>query len=251
MGFRQYDAPSGRFLSRDPILSLNPYWYGDGDPVSSADPWGLEPLFWFWEHLPPSIRGRVDRGQFGWSPGARADLRELSDVLPPELIHLYEFGVRDIAREAQTPIAWYVDMEGGRFIGVIGGLAGASRGAPTHLSGTAGQPKFVWIGGSRGFKNMRAFKKVFGKASRYGDDFVWHHIVEQRKVGKFGRYRIHNTDNLVALPRRIHDKISGHYNSRPRPGGSRIRDTVSEWSFEEQWEYGREILHRYSDPCNW
>jgi RHS repeat-associated protein len=50
LGVRAYDPDSGRFLQRDPLLSLagagrsNPYAFAGGDPVNSADPRGLDPI---------------------------------------------------------------------------------------------------------------------------------------------------------------------------------------------------------------
>ena len=50
---RWYDSTTGRFLSVDPIQServLRPYTYGEGNPLSAADPTGhcaMPP--WFWE----------------------------------------------------------------------------------------------------------------------------------------------------------------------------------------------------------
>lgn len=48
MRARYFDSASARFLSRDPILSLdpreiNPYQYADADPLGMTDPMGLKP----------------------------------------------------------------------------------------------------------------------------------------------------------------------------------------------------------------
>ncbi len=47
-GWRQYDASSGRFISRDPVagtllvpMSLNPFIYCMGDPINNVDPTGM------------------------------------------------------------------------------------------------------------------------------------------------------------------------------------------------------------------
>ena len=65
----------------------------------------------------------------------------------------------------------------------------------------------------KSFSTYREFKKVYGSA---GEGFEWHHIVEQRSlnVERFGAERIHNIDNIVALPKSLHRKISGFYTSK-------------------------------------
>jgi hypothetical protein len=50
MGLRLYDAPTRRFLTRDPLEGgpdahrANPYGYADGNPLRSVDPTGEAPL---------------------------------------------------------------------------------------------------------------------------------------------------------------------------------------------------------------
>ena len=63
------------------------------------------------------------------------------------------------------------------------------------------------------FSTNREFKRVYGSA---GKGFEWHHIVEQRSVNveRFGAERIHNTDDIIALPTSLHRKISGFYSSK-------------------------------------
>ena len=48
MRFRYYDSTSARFLTRDPLRSIepksiNPYQYAGGDPIGKTDPLGLKP----------------------------------------------------------------------------------------------------------------------------------------------------------------------------------------------------------------
>lgn len=76
----------------------------------------------------------------------------------------------------------------------------------------------------------------------------WHHIVEQRSanISQFGAERIHNIDNMVALPTDVHRKISGHYSSKPENlNGLRVRDWLNLQSYEKQYEYGLEVLKKY------
>jgi hypothetical protein len=49
MRARHYDPTVGRFISEDPIGlegGINPYTFGDGEPVNRADPSGLECVEW-------------------------------------------------------------------------------------------------------------------------------------------------------------------------------------------------------------
>lgn len=74
-------------------------------------------------------------------------------------------------------------------------------------------------------------------------------IVEQSQIKKswFTNEQIHNTSNIIAIDKAVHRKITGHYNSKINVGGRKI--TVREWmstkSYEEQYEYGMEVLRRY------
>jgi len=42
----------------------------------------------------------------------------------------------------------------------------------------------------------------------------WHHIVEQSKESQFGSKAIHNVDNIVAIPKDVHQRISAYYSSK-------------------------------------
>lgn len=98
---------------------------------------------------------------------------------------------------------------------------------------------------NKGFSSYRKFKKAYGKA---GDGMEWHHIVEQRSanISQFGAERIHNIDNIVALPTDVHRKISGHYSSiQPESEHMRVRDWLNGKSFEFQYDYGLQLLKKY------
>ena len=75
----------------------------------------------------------------------------------------------------------------------------------------------------------------------------WHHIVGQHadNIRKFGAESIHNTNNLVEIPKELHYKINGYYNSKPLElGGLTVRDWLKTQSFEAQYEYGLEIVQK-------
>ena len=97
----------------------------------------------------------------------------------------------------------------------------------------------------KGFSTYREFKKVYGSA---GEGFEWHHIVKQRSVNveRFGAERIHNINNMVALPKSLHRKISGFYSSKQWwTKGVRVRDWLANQPFEEQYNFGIKIIEDF------
>ena len=55
-----------------------------------------------------------------------------------------------------------------------------------------------------------------------------------------------NIDNMIAIPRDVHRKISGYYSSKPEDlGGLRVRDWLNGQSYEKQYEFGLEVLKKY------
>jgi hypothetical protein len=77
----------------------------------------------------------------------------------------------------------------------------------------------------------------------------WHHIVEKHtdNLSKFGGEAIHNTLNVIRLPKEIHEKVSGHYASKQfaYTGGKTVREWLKTQSYEEQVKYGIETLKRF------
>jgi len=105
--------------------------------------------------------------------------------------------------------------------------------------GTPGLPP------GRGFNSFYQFKYVIGKA---GEGKEWHHIVEQNQIQKsgFSPQQIHNTNNLIAIDKATHVKITGYFNSSPKyANGMRVRDWLAGKSFQEQFDYGLQILRRF------
>ncbi len=96
----------------------------------------------------------------------------------------------------------------------------------------------------RGFGSMSSFKRAYGSA---GDGRVWHHIVEKRNVGRFGREAIHSTQNIVSIPEPLHRKVNALYSSkRPYITGSHtltVRQWLSSQSFKAQREFGLTAIY--------
>jgi len=99
-------------------------------------------------------------------------------------------------------------------------------------------------GAVRWFKSFDALKAALGPA---GEGKVWHHIVEQRpsNIGRFGPEAIHNTANVVAVPREVNRRIADYYASKPASGftgGKRVREWLDTQSYEKQQKFGLMIL---------
>lgn len=95
--------------------------------------------------------------------------------------------------------------------------------------------------GHRAWGSFSGFKSAMGPA---GPGKAWHHIVEQTpgNAKRFGGEALHNTENIIALDKTLHDKVSAFY-SRIRFSITRsTRLTVRQWlgtqSYEAQREFG-------------
>ena len=77
-----------------------------------------------------------------------------------------------------------------------------------------------------------------------GPGKAWHHIVEQTpgNATRFGGEALHNTENIVAMDKMLHDRVSAFY-SRISPGVTRstlltVRKWLSTQSYEAQRKFG-------------
>jgi len=79
----------------------------------------------------------------------------------------------------------------------------------------------------RSFRSFDALKAALGPA---GDGKVSPRIVAQRpnNIARFGPEAIHNTANVVAVPREVDQAIANYYSSKPRRGFTGGK-TVREW----------------------
>lgn len=107
------------------------------------------------------------------------------------------------------------------------------------------------------YNSYSSFKSAYGSASKYVADGHWHHIVEQQSVknGINSAQSIYNNHNTVAIPRSVHQLISAHYSSLFGTTGQTVRQYVNTLSYNEQFDYGLNILNRFCkqvgfDP-NW
>ncbi|MFY0575967.1 hypothetical protein ACN28S_17795 [Cystobacter fuscus] len=95
--------------------------------------------------------------------------------------------------------------------------------------------------GHRAWGSFGGFKSATGKA---GPGKEWHHIVEQTpgNAKRFGGEALHNTENVIALDKAVHTRVSALFSRKVlRITGSRST-TVRQWlgtqSYEAQREFG-------------
>ena len=107
-------------------------------------------------------------------------------------------------------------------------------------SPSPGDPKW-----GKGFDNFKKLKNYLGSP---GEGKEWHHIVDQCQIEKsgFNPNSIHNTNNIINIPKEIHTKISAHYSRiYDYTDGLRLRDWLANKSFQEQYEWGLKVLRLY------
>jgi hypothetical protein len=99
--------------------------------------------------------------------------------------------------------------------------------------------------GHRAFKSFKDFKDYMGKA---GEGKQWHHIIEQHKgnVDRFGAESLHNTENVIAIDKNLHEEISAYYSSKQKlSGGMVVREWLRTQSYEKQRAFGLDTLRRF------
>ncbi|WP_152621882.1 hypothetical protein [Archangium violaceum] len=99
--------------------------------------------------------------------------------------------------------------------------------------------------GHRAFKSYKEFKDYMGKA---GEGKQWHHIIEQHQgnVDRFGHEALHNTENVIAIDKNVHEQISAFYSSKQKAsGGMVVREWLRTQSYEKQRAFGMEALRLF------
>ena len=133
-----------------------------------------------------------------------------------------------IAQTGTNPVLPAIAMNGG--------------GTPSPTFPAPGGPNW-----GKGFKSFKALKSFLGDP---GDNNQWHHIVEQCQTKQsrsgFSVTSIQNTENVIAVPRNVHEQISKYYSRiHDFTAGMVLRDWLNGKSFTEQYELGIRILQMY------
>jgi hypothetical protein len=99
----------------------------------------------------------------------------------------------------------------------------------------------------RGFKSFDALKRALGPV---GPGKVWHHIVEQSQIGRFGAEAIHNTRNVVAVTVEVNRRLNALYSSIRFDITGSTTMTVRQWlstlSYERAHAFGLRALENVS-----
>ncbi|MCE9668461.1 hypothetical protein LY474_11625 [Myxococcus stipitatus] len=133
----------------------------------------------------------------------------------------------------------------GRAASVLGGGPGAAivLQRAGDAASSAGSPGGVLppAAGVKSYSSFKSFKRAMGPA---GQGKEWHHIVEQTdgNVARFGPKAIHNTENIVALDKDLHTRVSAFYSSKNVSVTGSDALTVRQWlraqSYEAQRAFG-------------
>ncbi|QRN96950.1 hypothetical protein JRI60_49660 [Archangium violaceum] len=102
--------------------------------------------------------------------------------------------------------------------------------------------------GHRAWGSYSGFKSAMGSA---GPGKEWHHIVEQTpgNVNRFGGEALQNTENVIALDKALHGKVSAFYSSVQwgiTKSGLTVRQWLSLQSYEAQREFGLRAIANIS-----
>jgi len=259
MRFGTFDR-SDRFFGnlRDP-QSLHKHLFTHGDPINGIDPTGLE-LSLVGTMSATSIGNVVS--QINYEMGS-AIMRGLSSG-DPDADRFFK--TMDFVEQVQFWVVVGVASTVG-----LSGVALATHGLIQETAGklfqrgtkfavgvaahnkrigraigdiSASQLRFG-IDPAHGYSSFSAFKRVYGEAVA---GHAWHHIVEQNQ--NFTPELLHNPGNVITLPHgpgSIHNQISGFYSSiiPGLTGGLRVREWLRTKSFEEQFEFGIDMIKQF------
>ncbi|WNG32278.1 hypothetical protein F0U61_00620 [Archangium violaceum] len=110
-----------------------------------------------------------------------------------------------------------------------------------HVVAMAARSGKLLPSGHRAWGSYSSFRRAMGAA---GQGKEWHHIVEQTpgNVKRFGGEALHNTENVVAMDKALHGKVSSFYSSIRVAITKSTKLTVRQWlgtqSYEAQREFG-------------
>ena len=259
---RLYSPTLGRWLSNDPLgfEAGDQNWYRaiGNNPGNGLDPSGLDE-WWFWSDPLYLLPGREQNVWWDtWKTlnptrskrYLESKIRTASDgplTIGHGVDQSFFDGVQQVGPEMLDKVAEKAAEKAAGMV-VIGAAGIVGKNIVTAgkvAKGISKQPYI--IDPAKGFKTYDEFKKRYGPA---GNKKAWHHIVEQ-KVNKdrIPSEIIHNPGNIIILPHgpgSIHEKISAHYSRKFEwTNGLKLRDWLAKKSFEEQFEYGVDIIKQF------
>jgi hypothetical protein len=85
------------------------------------------------------------------------------------------------------------------------------------------------------------FQKRFGPA---GDGYDYHHIVEQSASGDISERELQSTQNIIKIPRLLHEEISAQYSQWKRDYDGSLRASLDGASFADRWDAGLKVMRK-------
>jgi RHS repeat-associated protein len=243
-GARYLNGNNLRFNSVDPAAGKYPGWspyvYALGNPVRFVDPGGGNPVAFF------ALLGQaaldvldvyaftVSLDEYRRDPSVGTGLVAAGDAAGLAPIAFGYGRIREILRLGNRAWNWVTGAK------TAEAATGVSRTAESAVKITDNAVETAETA-RRSFSSFEELKRVLGPA---GEGKEWHHIVEQSQVSRFGAELIHNTENVVAIPKGVHRKINAVYQSKPKfAEGKIVREWLKSQSFEEQRKFGMETLN--------
>ena len=241
-GARYYDATIGRFISADSVSpdifnpqTFNRYSYTINNPLRYNDPTGQ------WFETAIDIGSLIfSINEFVREPSWENFAYVVADVATTILPFACAGGT--IARGIRHGDDVVDTVKALRHADDIIDPARLAVGTSDNIANTTRKVVVTQNGiidTARGYDSFNAFKKASVPA---GDGNAYHHVVEQCQIKKSGftPQEIHNPDNLIAIDRDIHAKISGYYSRKDLifTDGLSVREWLAGQPLEVQYEFG-------------
>ncbi len=221
--FRGYDPTLQRWIQRDPIGELgglNLYGFVGNNPLGYVDPFGLgwsdyksyNPISWYWPGyngptssppLPIPQPGGLTAGSLvDWNPDWLGGQRP------------GDFLVNSVLRPAAENAVLTMSMF------PFGAEEGAYAAADEAL-----QAARAARAGTKCFKSFDALKQAYPNSPGQ----VWHHIVEQSQIPRFGAEAIQNIENVVGVSPEVNQSLNALYSSINPEITHSVTQTVRQW----------------------
>ncbi len=257
---RYLASDRGQFISQDPVFladpkqqtltdpqSLNSYSYSNDNPITRSDPSGLFAMDAYMSGLANGLSSQAQGiGHFFTTSPVTSGTalgESIKGILNNPAI------ITQAISAKLTAFANASDSDQSRMMGQFGSAAifTSLLRNPESTPAAITQDLPAALEGGQGFATFEEAKATIDVPA----GFDLHHIVEQNPMNKsqFPPEWLHNSLNLIPVPRDIHQDVTALYNTSVGldTSGSRLRDLISGMSFDEQHQIGLETLQQVSN----